>query len=256
MSHPRARKRRFKQRALIAWPATALRAVRCKTGAQPGGQTRATPRRHGFVVSTTVAAFLAFVAASIRAEDWQPLFNGRDLAGWQVVGKPADCWSGDDGILQPTKKGGWLATEKEFSDFELELEFWLAPGSNSGLFLRSPLQGQSSRVGMEIQLIDDFTTAFGKLEPWQLSGSLYHVQAARPGAALPAEQWQTLHVRCVGRQLTVHLNEKPVLDVNLDGYPELAAEHPGLKRTRGHLGLQNYGGRDIRFRNLRLREIR
>lgn len=199
---------------------------------------------------------LMFRSGPIRADDWQPLFNGRDLSGWRVVGQPADCWSAADGVLQPTQKGGWLASENEFADFELELEYWLAPGSNSGVFLRSPLVGQSSRVGMEIQLIDDFTSAYGKLEPWQLSGSLYHVQAAKPGAAKPAEVWQGLKLRCVGRQLTVWLNDEQVLDANLDAFPQLDAEHPGLKRTQGHIGLQNYGGRDIRFRQIRLREIR
>lgn len=204
----------------------------------------------------TIVVAMTVFSVDLRADEWRPLYNGRDLSGWRVVGEPADCWSGADGVLQPTKKGGWLATEQEYSDFELELEFWLAPGSNSGVFLRTPLAGQSSRVGMEIQLIDDFTTAYGKLEPWQLTGSLYHVQAAKPGSAKPAEQWQALKVRCAGRRLAVWLNGVPVLDADLDGYPALEAEHHGLKRASGHIGLQNYGGRDIRFRRVRLREIR
>lgn len=202
------------------------------------------------------ACAMATSVCSARADDWRPLCNGRDLTGWQVIGGAADDWTVTDGVLHPVRPGGWLATSDEFADFELQLEFWLAAGSNSGVFLRTPLAGKSSRVGMEIQLIDDFTDAYGKLEPWQLSGSLYHVQAARSGAAKPAGQWQTLRVRCAGRRLEVWINDQAVLDADLDAYPALAVEHPGLKRAAGHIGLQNYGGRDIRFRNLRLREIR
>lgn len=186
---------------------------------------------------------------------WQPLFNGSDLAGWQVVGEPSDCWAVSDGILHPTKKGGWLSTTKEYADFELELEFMLAPGSNSGVFLRAPHEGRTSRKGMEIQLIDEGAEMYAELKGWQRTGALYHVQEPTVDAFTAAEKWQTLRVRAEGRQLTIWLNDTKIVDANLDSYPERDEEHPGLKRPTGYIGLQNYGGRDIQFQNVRLREL-
>lgn len=200
--------------------------------------------------------FLLAIASAARGDEpWQQLFNGRDLSGWEVVGGEPGGWKVEDGTLRTDGAGGWLSSAEEYADFELTLEFKLAPGSNSGVFLRAPREGHTSRVGMELQLIDDSTDAYGPLEPWQLTGSLYHVQAARGGAFTAAERWQTLRVLALGRRLRVWLNAQDVLDVDLDGFPAREAEHSGLKRTQGYLGLQNYGGRGVEFRHLRVRRL-
>ena len=191
-----------------------------------------------------------------QAEDgWIELFNGRDLTGWTVVGGPDDCWAVVGGLLRPVARGGWLSTEREYANFELEIEYKLAAGSNTGAFLRAPHEGRTSRMGMEIQLIDDFTEDYGPLEAWQLSGSLYGVAAAHQGAAKEASQWQHVLIRAAGRRLTVVLNGILVLDVDLDGFPGAEEEHPGLLRESGYIGLQNYGGRDAQFRKVRIREL-
>ncbi len=189
------------------------------------------------------------------AGEWRSLFNGRDLSGWEVVDPDGGGWQVVDGELRTAGAGGWLSTTEQFADFEFELEFNLADGSNSGVFFRTPRQGRASRTGNEIQLIDDATMVYGPLEPWQLSGSLYHVQAARPGGFTKAGQWQQFAMRAVGRELEVRLNGKSVVTANLDDYPQLVAEHPGLSRSTGYLGLQNYGGRPISFRNIRVRTL-
>lgn len=200
--------------------------------------------------------FLPLGTLAAEPDDgWRDLFNGRDLSGWQVVGTPSDCWGVVDGCIEPTSAGGWLSTDREYGDFELELEYNIAPGGNSGVFLRAPHGGRTSRLGMEIQLLDDFTKDYGKLQPWQLTGSLYAVAAAEQGAVKPAGEWQHLRIRAAGRQLQVVLNGQQVLDVDLARFPEHEEEHPGLKRRSGYVGLQNYGGRKISFRNIRLREL-
>ncbi len=199
-------------------------------------------------------------AHSALADDlqptWHPLFNGTDLSGWQVVGEPVDCWAVTDGVLHPTKKGGWLSTVDEYDDFELELEFMLAPGSNSGVFLRAPHEGRTSRTGMEIQLIDEGAEMYADLKGWQRTGALYHVQEPTVDAFTAAGAWQTIRMRAEGRQLTIWLNGTKIVEADLDAYPDRDHEHPGLKRSTGYIGLQNYGGRDIQFQNVRLRELK
>src|SRR4051794_5222791 len=83
------------------------------------------------------------------------LFNGKDLAGWKATGNPK-VWGAEDGVIFVAGGGGgWLMTEKEYGDFELRLEYKLPKMGNSGVGLRSPLEGDPAYVGMEIQLIDD-----------------------------------------------------------------------------------------------------
>ena len=202
------------------------------------------------------AALVPTIACGDEKESqWKPLFNGRDLTGWQVVGEPKDCWAVTDGLLHPTVKGGWLSTTDEFADFEIELDFILAPGSNSGLFLRAPHEGRTSRQGMEIQLIDESAEQYADLEDWQRTGALYHVQGPTVEAFTGPDQWQTLRVRVKGQSLTVWLNNTQTVQVDLNGYPNKNAEHPGLKQGSGFIGLQNYGGRDVQFNNIRIREL-
>lgn len=186
---------------------------------------------------------------------WSELFNGRDLAGWQVVDGSPDDWTVTEGVLHPARAGGWLSTEREYANFRLALEFRLAAGTNSGVYFRAPHEGRISRTGSEIQIIDDFTDAYGPLEPWQKTGSLYHVAAAELGHLRPGDVWQSLTIEALGPHLRVGLNEQPVLDIQLDGFAQLGAEHPGLRRPSGYLGLQNYGGRMIGFRAIRLQQL-
>src|SRR5947208_17130280 len=76
-------------------------------------------------------------------EGFEKLFNGKDLSGWKVnEGGKLDKWGAQDGLLF-TKGGGggWLMTEKEYTDFELRLEFKVPERGNSGVALRSALKG-------------------------------------------------------------------------------------------------------------------
>ncbi len=208
------------------------------------------------VMAVSVFIFAFDWAAADEDTGWVSLFDGTNLDHWEEVGKPSiRSWTIDHGELTPTTAGGWLSTKKTFDDFELSLEFMLPPGGNSGVFLRAPRNGRTSRMGMEIQLLDDHAAKYRNLKPWQLCGSLYHVEPARPGAAGRANQWQTLSIRLCGRELTVQLNGKEVVHTRLDRYPQLEAEHPGLKRASGYIGLQNYGGSPVRFRKIRVRTL-
>jgi len=209
----------------------------------------------GLVVVLVAICCCGVARADDAPSGWIELFNGRDLEGWQIVGEPADCWSVTDGNLHPTEAGGWLSTTREFADFELELEFVLPPGGNSGVFIRAPHGGRTSRLGMEIQLIDEFAPEYRKLNPVQQAGSLYDVEGPKPGAIKQPGEWQKIAIRAEGRHLVVTLNGQQVVNADLDAYPAREEEHPGLKRTTGFIGLQNYGGRKMLFRNVRLREL-
>src|SRR5437868_10318815 len=101
---------------------------------------------------------------ALRSEDkkaeapagFEPLFNGKDLSGWKVHAGKMDVWGADKGLLfVDGRGGGWLMTEKQYSDFELRLEFKVPVKGNSGVALRAPLMGDPAYQGMEIQILDD-----------------------------------------------------------------------------------------------------
>lgn len=99
-----------------------------------------------------------------RTEDSTSLSD--DLSHWTVMttsgrehaihreGKGG--WSANNDVIRcDTVTYGWLRSNEQYGDFELSLEFKLPPRGNSGIYIRSPEQGHLSRLGMEVQVIDD-----------------------------------------------------------------------------------------------------
>jgi 3-keto-disaccharide hydrolase len=194
-----------------------------------------------------------------KADGFVPLFNAKDLAGWKTYESQPDNWTVEDGLLVCAGKGGgWLGTDQDYANFVLRLEYKLKPAGNSGVYIRAPEKGHISRVGMEIQILDDTHPSYAGIDFYQYTGSIYHVVAPTRRAARPAGEWNSMEVRAEGRRVVVVLNGKKVVDADLDWYlkdPEVAREHTGLARTTGRIGLQSHTDR-VEFRNLRLRELK
>ncbi|MBI2825632.1 MAG: DUF1080 domain-containing protein [Planctomycetia bacterium] len=198
---------------------------------------------------------LALCVCAVRAEDWKPLFNGRDLTGWKAIDGPITSWQVEDGMLFCSGKGsGWLSTEREYANCEIELEFRVPPGGNSGVFLRAPHEGNPAFAGMEVQILDDYDPQYKDIKPAQHCGSLYGVAAAEPRVSKKAGEWQKMSILLSGNRVRVTLNGTQVVDADITAHPDKLAEHPGLKRTTGYVGLQNHGSR-LDFRNIRLRSV-
>jgi hypothetical protein len=192
-------------------------------------------------------------------QGFSSLFNGKDLTGWKVnEGGKMEVWGAENGILYVQGGGGgWLMTEKEYSDFELHLEYKLPPEKgNSGVALRSPLKGTPHIVGMEIQILDDdwHKKYYKGLKPTQLTGSIYSVVPPSKEVTKPVGEWNKMIIVARGRQVSVTLNDTKIVDANLDDYKEQAKKLPGLLRKTGHLGLQSHDGR-VEFRHLYVKEL-
>ncbi len=215
-------------------------------------------------VSSRSAASLSVAALSAaRADDagFTALFDGKTLNGWKVVNQHGDGYGVKDGILFCAKGGGGnLYTEREYGDFALRFQFRMPPeGSNNGVGIRAPLEGDAAYVGMEIQILDEKAALggkWGKLRETQYHGSLYDVLAAKRGAMKPAGEWNEEEIVAKGRQLTVTLNGTVILDVNLDSItdPAVREKHPGLARTRGHIGFLGHGDY-LELRDIRIKEL-
>lgn len=182
------------------------------------------------------------------------LFNGINLEGWQIIGTPG-TWGVEDGILFTDGDGsGWLSTENRYDNFLIELEYRVLEGGNSGLFLRSPREGNPAYEGLEIQILDDYADQYSDLKPWQFTGSIYFEEAASKRVTKPAGEWQSLKVRAEGPEIQVTLNGELIVNTSLINYMNNVPNHPGLLKRSGFIGLQNHGDR-VEFRNIKISEI-
>src|SRR5215468_2792451 len=97
------------------------------------------PCRRTPMHSSALALVLIITPACVAADDgFTPLFNGKDLTGWEIKenrskSKDPDQWYVKEGGILAAKAGsGWLGTKEQYDDFVLKLEWRIPPGSNSG----------------------------------------------------------------------------------------------------------------------------
>jgi hypothetical protein len=200
---------------------------------------------------------------------WELLFDGKTTAGWrgfQSDGIP-DGWIAEEGNLVALGKGGDpegdIITEKQFEDFELYLEWAIAPGGNSGIFFHV-LEGDYPTVyatGPEYQLIDD--DGFPEsLHEWQKTGANYAMHDPGPKTLKPADEFNTSRIIVRNPNVQHYLNGELVVEYELWSEEWLESvrngkwsEYPGYGLARsGHIGLQDHGS-VVRFRNIKIRDL-
>jgi hypothetical protein len=195
---------------------------------------------------------------SAAAAEIKSLFNGRDLARWELIGNRAgEDWLVSDGcIVCRGKHHSWLRSRREYGDFRFELEYQVSDGANSGVYVHVPADGNHHRereslppAGFEIQILDDHSPRYAGLKDYQYSASLYDIAGAAPRVSKPAGAWNTLEIQCVGARVIVVHNGVRVVDARPDRFPLLA-----LRNSQGYLGLQSHNG-IVRFRNLRIESL-
>jgi hypothetical protein len=198
-----------------------------------------------------------------------PLFPTDGVpAGWTVRNwadvsqdpPPGAQWVVTDGILRgSTPRGTWLVSDREYGDFTLEYEFRLAERGNSGLGLRFPASGDPAVTGMELQMVDAryFGTNYIS-EAWELTGALYKALAPNEQVYRPLE-WNSYRVTCRGSALSVVLNGKAILDVDLDRHAASLPKGAPLSQRprRGRIGFQELSraGGLVEIRNARIRVL-
>lgn len=190
-----------------------------------------------------------------KQQGFKLLFDGTNLDNW--VGNKAGYLLQDGAIVvnPQSTSGGNLYTKDEYSDFEYRFEFQLTPGANNGLGIRAPLEGDAAYVGMELQILDSEADIYKNLQPYQYHGSIYGVVPARRGYLRPIGEWNEEVVVVKGTRVKVILNGETITDADIKE-PSINGtmdhkEHPGLKRTTGHIGFLGHGD-VVRFRNIRI----
>jgi len=173
---------------------------------------------------------------SWRAGKPVKLFDGKSLAGWQAMipGKPLG-WTVKDGIMMNEPPANNLISEKKFWNFDLHADFRVSPESNSGIGLRGRY---------EVQILDDY----GRPPNTHGNGALYSRILPTANASRRPGEWQTFDIRLVGRQVSVTLNGKKIIDKGeIEGLTAMA-NNPD-EGERGPITLQG-DHRAVEFRSL------
>lgn len=206
---------------------------------------------------------LALVAAGAlcsagRAGEWVRLYNGKDLTGWHAEGGELSAWQAKGEIVTCyTKKTCYLATDKQYGDFELRLDYKLPLGGNSGLGLRFAPGTWPSTEGMELQLLDDPAPQYVNLPKVQRNGALYMHVAPKATPGKPAGEWNHIEVKCQGPRVSAKMNGVDILDFSLDDYLDHVGKGKiglGKRPRKGLVGLQSHGD-PVEFRNVEIREL-
>lgn len=236
---------------LVMAAAVALNA--CQSAKPAGGDAAA------------IRGAIAGTRASAPTANWVSLFDGKTITGWHnyaTPGAPVTGWSAEDGLLVRSGEGGDLTTDKQYANFEFELEWKVGPGGNSGIIYRIDHSGERSYItGPEMQILDDAVHRDGK-NPLTSAGTNYALHAPTPGVVKPANEWNAARL-VVNRNHVEHwLNGVKVVEYELGSADwetrrkasKFANAEKYGRATRGHLAIQDHGDR-VYFRNIRIREL-
>lgn len=200
-------------------------------------------------------------AAATDTGGWRSLFDGRTLNGWRAYrGATPKGWRAVDGTLVRESGGGDIVTEDVFRDFELELEWQLRDGGNSGIMYRVTEDAEHGyESGPEMQVLDDAKHGDGRSR-LTAAGALYGLYPAPTGAVKPAGEWNRARIVVRGNHVEHWLNGVKTAEAEMNS-PEWNAkvaaskfnEWPGYARAReGRILLQDHGDW-VAYRNIRIR---
>ncbi len=171
------------------------------------------------------------------------LFNGENLDGWINYG--TEKWYVEDGLLVsesgPDAAYGYLATEGFYKDFELSLEFLQEADGNSGVFVRSTIEG-TKVTGWQVEVAPAGKHTGGVYESYG-RGWLIKPEADKE-SVLKEGEWNTMKIRMVGDQLTSWLN----------GVEMVSLQDEKIGQGEGRIALQIHdgGGIRVKWRNIKI----
>jgi hypothetical protein len=213
----------------------------------------------------TPKAVAATLSEADAAAGYKLLFNGINTEGWHVYQKDtASHWEISEGVL--STKGGHndLVTDAEYENFELQFDWRVGIGGNSGVFYM--VQDDPTKIkdtyqtGIEYQIIDDLGWK-DKLEDAQKAGAVYDLYPPKVAAANPAGEWNTGKIVCNKGKIQHFINDKITAEYiwNSEDYKKRFNKSkfknwPFAKVSKGHIALQDHG-QEVAFRNIRVKEL-
>ncbi|WP_411029108.1 DUF1080 domain-containing protein [Spongiimicrobium sp. 3-5] len=188
---------------------------------------------------------LLFCASFCNAQT-TPLFNGSNLEGWTAYG--TEKWYVEDGLLisesGPDKQYGYLATDKYYKNFELSLEFKQESNGNSGVFIRSTVEG-TKVSGWQVEVAPQGHHTGGVYESygrgWLIKPDLEKEEVLKEG------EWNQMTIKVINNQLTSWLNGVEMVTI--------ADDKIGAGEGAIALQIHDGGGIKVKWRNITIKEL-
>ena len=199
-----------------------------------------------------------------RAAGWRLLFDGHSTVGWrgwQMDSMPSG-WGVREGALTRVRPAADIITTEKFRNFELSLEWNVAPKGNSGIFYRASEDDDAIYwTAPEMQVLDDAGHPDGQSR-LTAAGADYGLYPSPAGVVKPAGEWNQVRILVDGNHVEQWLNGVKVVEYEL-GSPDWEAKvkaskfatHPRYGRNaEGYIGLQEHEYR-VAFRNIKIRVL-
>lgn len=183
----------------------------------------------------------------LQAQSKQKLFNGKDLSGWTIHG--TEKWYVENGYLVcesgPDKKYGYLSTDKQYKNFILEYDFKLEANGNSGVFIRSSIEG-TKISGWQVEVAPPGNGTGGIYESYG-RGWLTKPTAEKE-SSLSADGWNRGKIEVNNDEITTWLNGNQISNI----------KDAKIGAANGFIALQIHdgGGIKVRWKNIKIKEIK
>jgi hypothetical protein len=223
------------------------------------------------------------------AEGWTTVFDGKTFKGWRGYGRTdmPGAWVIEDGCIKiqssgngeaGASNGGDIIFAHKFKNFELEMEWKVSKGANSGIFyLAQEVEGEPIYISSpECQVLDNANHPDAKMgkDGNRQSSSLYDMIPAKPQNAKPFGEWNKVRIMCYKGTVVHYQNDETVLEYHLwtpawermlseskfkDGSVDFPLAYGllsncGGPNKEGFIGLQDHGD-EVWFRNIRVKVL-
>lgn len=201
--------------------------------------------RKSFLLLLSMALVISSAFLSVSSKRIS-LFNGKNLDGWEIYG--TEKWYVQDGLLicesGPDKEYGYLATKKQFKDFDLTVDFLQEANGNSGVFFRSHIEG-TKITGWQAEVAPPGHNTGGIYESYG-RGWLIKPDKSKD-SVLKMGEWNTMRIKAVGPKVTTWLN----------GVEMIKIEDEKIGAATGSIALQIHsgGGIRVRWKNIKIKEL-
>ena len=190
--------------------------------------------------------FFGLLALTGFSQSMKKIFNGKDLTGWTIHG--TEKWYVNKGELVcesgPDKQYGYLSTDKPYKNFVMECKFLQEADGNSGVFIRSSIEGTKIN-GWQVEVAPQGKHTGGIYESygrgWLIQPKAEDEKHLRPG------KWNTLKIRVMNDEVTTWLNGRQMVYFKDDK----------IGKGEGFIALQIHdgGGIKVRWKDLKVNEL-
>ena len=213
-----------------------------------------------FSYRTSNVVNLAAVPSFYQEKDgFKPLFNGKNLDGWQRVNTAESTWSVKEGMLICTGKPiGELRTERMYQNFVLEVEWrHMKPKGNAGIFVWADditSKGVPFHRSIEVQVLEN---AYGNTRGYTTHGDIFPIHGAKmtpvngrggsrafptENRSNPSPQWNHYRIECREGTVSLSVNGK------------LVTQGKKCSPSKGYICIESEGG-VVHYRNMKIKVL-